>query len=1173
MPKLIISLSGHPKILIDGEIFDTDRRKAIALLAYLIVAGKSQPRDYLAAFFWPDYDRDSAFAYLRRTLFEINKGLGKDWIEADRHAVGFNSSAEVLSDIDVFATELAAARLVKDAVPHLEAAVAQYKGEFMSGFFLQDTEPFEDWLRQQRESYRREYAWALERLVDHYERRGLWEPALKHARAWEALDDLNEAAHRSIIRISAGMGDRSGAFRQYELCMQALKHGLGIEPQPETTALFESIRTGSFEEVAHTAGVYSLEVKAVSNIRLPVLTTPFIGRRSEIEQVKEFLRNPGTRLLTLFGPGGSGKTRLSIQAASESGDRFLDGVWFVPLAPVQSAEGIVPALAKALNISFYKDEDTPKQQLIDYLRGKQLLMILDNFDQLVGPETANLLVEILTDAEDVKLLVTSRIRLNIQAEQIFPVPGMRMPTSREVSSWTDPETQAKPFSAVQLFLDRARRLQPNFKLNLEHAAAVADICQLVNGMPLGLELAASWLELLPPEEIAAEIRRSLDFLETDLADVPERQRSIRAVFGYSWKLLNEVEREAFLSLSIFVGSFTREAAQQVSGASLRTLLSLANKSWLLQAESGRFQLHPLLQHYGQEQLHGNEKSWQNTCDRHAAYYAGFVAELYERMHGPGQIAALNDFSEEFNTNIRAAWDWLVAKERWPLIREKMLPGLNQFGMMRWRSDEIITWMREARFRIDPSLGIEEKLTFVIIGTIEVYFEESWGFKENRPEERIASLWQLAVDENLADALDLWFVMIGKMYISRIPDPKAEALVDAAIKRIRNQNDPWLLGSALLMRSLSWYQFPTEASDQNLHEALEIFRKLGTIHEQAIILEMMAANARAKKRPLEEVADLFQQAQYYYSKANDPYGIGVIHWDLGDLYLNRGQPQKGFDAYHEMQRIFEGLGDQRMVGENLHWESLWAARHSSFQHALETRQRSIEQYKKFVSQTNHFWNIFEMGEVYRIFGNPKKALGFYEEAGDYFKRINYLLGQGYYQRALGDIAMQEGRYTDALQCYEAYHSLAEQDNHMWSMVHASVRLAWVYAHLGEIKSSRTSIYHCLKPLQDADEVNMALTAMLCEARCQVEEGKIDSSAALANYVASHPITWNETRQQAEALLKDLSDKFAEKTLETASTQLQGRDIRELTSEWLADYEAGRFAAGKSLTFGERNGSKV
>ncbi len=983
--------------------------------------------------------------------------------------------------------------------------------------------------------------------------------ALAKAWTWARLDDLNEAAHRAIMRIYAGMGERNRALRQYEVCAQVLKSELGIEPQPETTALLERIRTGNFESGARPAETPLAESKTGSSQRLPVLTTPFIGRRPEIEQVKEFVLSPKTRLLTLFGPGGSGKTRLSIQAAAEIGDRFKDGVWFVPLATVQSAGEIVPAMARALNFSFHQEEDAPSQQLLDYLREKQLLMILDNFDQLAGPEAASLLINILTAAGAVQLIVTSRVRLNIQAEQVFPVPGMRMPTQGEAASWVDPETQAKPFSAMQLFLERARRIQPDFKLDHAHAASVAEICQLVSGMPLGLELAATWLELLPPEEIAAEIRRSLDFLATDQPDVPERQRSIRAVFDYSWKLLNEIERETFLNLSVITGSFTREAAQNISEASLRTLLSLANKSWLLQAEDGRYQLHPMLQHYGLEKLQQEALSWRNIRDRHAAYYAGFVADLSRRMRSTDQLAALEEFTQEINTNIKAAWDWLVAEKRWKVIREQLLPGLNQFGMMRWHSDEIISWVRKARLALTPALNREEQLTLVMVGIIEIYFEENWGYKENRPEVRLEALWKLAVDENLADELGFWFVVLGKMYTTRNPEPQAEAMLDAVIARLREQGDPWLFGAALLIRSILWGQFPGYQLSQNLQEALLIFRKLGTTYEQAIILQLMASNAMAKNKPIEEVVDLYQQAQEYFSKMNDQFGMGSIYWDLASLYFHRGYADKGFKSYQEMRRIFEGLGNQLMVAESLSWESLWATRYSTFEHAIETRQRSIELHRKYGTQTHYCWNIFELGETYRVFGYPQRAREFFDEARAQFEKINLVLGLGYYQRAIGDLAMQEGRYADARHHYAAYSSLTEQDNHLWSMAQAYAKEAWAAAHLGDVDYSRGNIFRCLDVLQEADETGVTLLALLCEACCRAEEGKFEAAAALAAFVAAHRLSWKENHDLAEVLLADLSEHLTDGELRAASKQLEGRDLGELTSEWLADYEAGGFAA--------------
>jgi tetratricopeptide (TPR) repeat protein len=348
--------------------------------------------------------------------------------------------------------------------------------------------------------------------------------------------------------------------------------------------------------------------------------------------------------------------------------------------------------------------------------------------------------------------------------------------------------------------------------------------------------------------------------------------------------------------------------------------------------------------------------------------------------------------------------------------------------------------------------------------------------------------------------------------------------------------------------------------QNLPEALEIFRTLGAIHEQAIILQLMASNARAKKDPLAEVENLYQQAQQYYSKINDPFGMGVIYWDLAGLYFNRGKLEQGFDAYQKMRHIFEELGNQNMVAESLSWESLWAARFSTFEHAVETRQRSVDLYRKFGTQAHYYWNIFEMGEIYRVFGYPKKALEFYEEAGAQFKKINLVLGLGYCQRALGDIAMLEERYADALRRYEHYYTLAEQDNHMWSMAHAHVKLAWADAHLGEIERARNNTHRCLDSLRGADETGVTLLALLCEARCRAAEGKFEAAATLAAFVATHPVCWKEFRDLAKILLVDLSKNLADAELQAANKQFQGRDLNVLVSEWLADYEAGRFAAG-------------
>ncbi len=1150
---LEIFLLGTPRITVDGIEFITERRKAIAILAYLAVTGRQHPREHLAAFFWPDYDRNSAFSYLRRELYEINNNLGKGWLITDRRIAGLNFHADLKLDIQAFEEALAESRMADNPVPLLKTLVGLYRGDFLSGFFVQDTEPYEDWQRRQTEYFRREYAAVLERLSGLYELSGDWDEALKAGQAWLALDDLNEAAHRALMRIYAGMGERSSAVRQYEICKTELEEELGVEPQAETKALYERIVHDRFGFAPRSSPIEQNEDEPDAKIHLPTLTTPFIGRRPELEQVKELVLRRDNRLVTLFGPGGTGKTRLSIESASEMADRFRDGIWFVPFAPVKSNEEILPAIAKALNFSLRREDDQPSRQLLDYLRNKNLLLVLDNIEHLIEAEVTTILMDLLTEAEQVKLMATTRVRLNIPGEQLFLVSGMRLPEPEEAAAWSDPETQSLPFSAVRLFIDRAQRVHPGFRLDSSNAAAVAEICKLVHGLPLGIELAASWLELLPPDEIAAEIRQNMDFLETSQSNVPERQRSIRAVFDYSWKLLNEIEKEAFLNLSVFVGSFSTEAGRSVSKASLRTLLSLANKSWLQQGHDGRFQLHPLLQHFALERLKTDEKAWRKAQERHADYFANWVAELTRQMRTSGQPEAMVEMDRELNNNIRVAWNWLVDTESWSTIIEKMAEGLFHFGLMRWRGEELIGWFRRARLAIDPSANRDDMFTFTVISTIENYFEEYWGVIESNPVERLNTLWQLVKEEKLSEKLNFWFVVLCNAYLARNHDPGVKSQMVEAVQRLKDQENPWFYGTALILLTDLWSGIMYEQSESEIIEALEIFKKLGTSYEQIIIGQFLASNASAKNRPIDEIAGLYMQVQKNYRKMNDYFGVGIIHWSLAHQYFLHGHLQKGFSEYREMRRIFSDLGNRQMVGQSLSWESLWLMRYGEKSQAIESRQKSLAYNNLHGRQTDVYWDMYELGEVYRVFGELEDAKEMYEEARINFKRVQTLLGLAYYERALGDISICEGRYKDALEHFQVFFDLILQENHDWSIMQAYVKLALAQAHLGELESARKNIYTCLKGLEGAMSDDLRTMALLSETRCLIEEGGYEMAAALAAFILDDPHAWNEMRFLANHQLAEISGFLNKGQLTTASVRFKGREIIDLAEEWLKAYE--------------------
>ena len=342
---------------------------------------------------------------------------------------------------------------------------------------------------------------------------------------------------------------------------------------------------------------------------LPSSMTPFIGRSGELEEIRQQLGK--TRLLTLTGPGGMGKTRLALKTAEDAVDDFKDGCFFVSLAPIGSVDHIVQTIAEAVNFPIPTNED-PKYQLLRYLQKKNLLLVMDNFEHLM--DGAGIVSEILQNTSGVKVLATSRERLNLKSETALSIAGMSEGNQ----------------DAVALFLQSGSKAQPGFEPSPDELNQVENICRSLGGMPLAIELAASWLHVLSVDEIYDELQKGLDILETEVRDAPERHRSIRTVFEQSWSLLNENEQEIFMRLSIFRGGFTREAAEKVAGAPLRQIAGLVNNSILRHdPNTGRLEIHELLRQYGEEKLeetpHASHFNEENPCCLLCGFYAGKVA--------------------------------------------------------------------------------------------------------------------------------------------------------------------------------------------------------------------------------------------------------------------------------------------------------------------------------------------------------------------------------------------------------------------------------------------------------------------------------------------------------------------------------------------------------------------
>jgi predicted ATPase/DNA-binding XRE family transcriptional regulator/Tfp pilus assembly protein PilF len=381
---------------------------------------------------------------------------------------------------------------------------------------------------------------------------------------------------------------------------------------------------------------------------LPVMLTPFFGREPELAAIGQLLRDRQCRLLTITGSGGIGKTRLAIEVVAQHKDIFPDGIWFVPLASLNSSEFLISAIAEALNFRF-QDPVKPQDQLLGYLRDKRALLILDNAEHLL--DGIGLFTEILESSAQVKLLVTSRERLNLRSEWVFEIQGLPVPASDQAEHFEE-------YSSVAIFLQCARRTHADFELRDTERWWVMRICQIMDGMPLGIELAAAWVGLLSCKEIAREIERNLDFLSVSIRDLPERHRSLRAMLDHSWNLLNSEEKVVLSRLSVFQGSFRREAAESICGAHLSVLSSLKDKSLLRRTDQGYYDLHELIRQYAALRLAEDVRENERVKDRHAIYYAERLKNWETALKSSRQVETLNEMALEID-NLRQAWQRMV----------------------------------------------------------------------------------------------------------------------------------------------------------------------------------------------------------------------------------------------------------------------------------------------------------------------------------------------------------------------------------------------------------------------------------------------------------------------------------------------------------------------------------
>jgi predicted ATPase/DNA-binding XRE family transcriptional regulator len=646
---------------------------------------------------------------------------------------------------------------------------------------------------------------------------------------------------------------------------------------------------------------------------LPAQLTPFFGRTAEIVELTQYLTKPAARLITIVGPGGMGKTRLALAVAQlvldlhtptdTSGNltsniqppKYEDGVYFVALAPIRAPEHIVSAIAEAIDLRFQSDNRLPKQQLLDYLRHKQLLLVLDNFEHLQAG--AELVLELLQECAGLRMLVTSREQLQLSSETLFVLERMALPA---VATLPD----VLSYSAVQLFVETARRVRPKFTPTTTNAQAIVRICQLAGGMPLGIILAAAWVKVLSCDDIVIELSQGFDFLESELRDLPERQRSVRAVLTQSWQRLTEAERTVLMRLAVFRGGFTRMAAQQVAGASVRMLSSFVNKSLVQCEPNRRYTIHEFLRQFAEAELEAAGQT-AATLALHCTYYTDLLDQRAPELKGRQQVAALDEIASDFE-NVRAAWQSAVAQQNYEAIG-RALESLYWYCEMRNRFQEGLELLRLGREQLAPAA---EQAPHPIWGrVIARMLGQNAAFYESPIESKARVETGLAIaqqDQNQAEiAFCLWRLAVSA-YLSADPIA-AIPIFEASLAHYQAVEDRFYQG--YLLKDLGILYIGLGQFDQGdtlVEQSLVVRRATGDPDGLASSLGAMGWIMYNRGR--------YSEAEAYWQESDQIRRmarnfLGSTYFQLAwSAFFNHGDLDRAGSLAEELQRAAVAIGD-------------------------------------------------------------------------------------------------------------------------------------------------------------------------------------------------------------------------------------------------------------------------
>lgn len=837
--SLQLKLLGDVQIIWSDEPLNITEQKAIALLCYLAAHDKAVKRDEVVELLWGV----RRYTNLRQMLYSIRRLAGADvWFDSDKE-LSLNADSDVA--------------LFKQAIKenNLERAIELYQGPFLDGFRVKNAASFQDWKNLESNRLQSLYMQCLSTQANLLEQEGAEDEALKLLRSLIDLDALNETTHRRIMMLEWQAGRIKDALEQFEFCRRTLAEELGLEPVSSTVQLFESIQSQVGTSIQN---VFKVDKTTKS-------PTDFIGRTHELEDLAElFIKG---RLVSLIGTGGVGKTSLAQTFIQQANKEAI----FVSLSALRNTQFIPAAIANALNISFKGSLD-PINQLMIALEDRQLLLVLDNLEQLLD---AHLIIEkLLENTKHLQVLVTSRRTLGLEEEQTLYLQGLDFPR--------DDTKMAANTDAVRFFVKSVHAIDKTFALTEDNQTAVFDMCRLLQGLPLGLELAAGWLRFYDCQSLAELLEQNTLELENPGLDLAERHTSLRYVMEQSWTFLNEIEKSTLASLAVCRGGFSLEAARAVAGADIKILSSLRHQALLSIDSEGRYSRHPLVYSFSYEKLQTSSYMEQVSV-HHARYYLKLLSEQRKNILGEAPRQALDLIEQEFE-NIHIAWLY-AATANWNDALLTASDTLSLYADMRVRFHDAIELFDEA------AKQLQDKPNSQITRALILADKGSHLNRLNRHQEALDMVNEViqSIDDNDISTLDRLYRLKARSLQGLADYVSAKALLEKILEFSKQHYPEQLSRDYRAIANAEVCLGDYSSSEDNYRKAIELDKQNGYIVGLAINLNNLSELLILEKR-YPEAEQMIEESLSYVEGVDlhlVPYlnlNKAQLHFQQNDLVL-------------------------------------------------------------------------------------------------------------------------------------------------------------------------------------------------------------------------------------------------------------------------------------------------